>query len=135
MRIDPVATASAQPVRRTASSSGKSDAFARALSGQQGSASVAASVSINALCGVLAAQEVGDALDDQGRAKKRGEEMLDELELIRLGLIDGSIPRARLQALAALARARRGGFNDPRLSEILDHIELRAAVELAKLGY
>ncbi len=134
MRIDPTGTASAQPVRRAASGAGKSDAFARALSGQQGAANVAAPVTINALSGVLMAQEVGDALDDQGRAKKRGEEMLDELEAIRLGLFDGSIPRSRLEALAMMVRVRRGQFNDPRLSEILDDIELRAAVELAKLG-
>lgn len=40
---------------------------------------------------------------------------------------------ARLEALAQLIRAKREQVDDPRLDEILGEIELRAAVELAKL--
>jgi hypothetical protein len=60
--------------------------------------------------------------------------MLDELEQIRLGLLLGAIPRAKLEQLAQLVRARREQVDDPRLMAILDEIELRAAVELAKLA-
>jgi len=59
--------------------------------------------------------------------------MLDELEQIRLGLLLGQIPRARLEQLAQMVRARREQLDDPKLIAILDEIELRAAVELAKL--
>jgi hypothetical protein len=60
--------------------------------------------------------------------------MLDELEQIRLGLLLGQIPQARLEQLAQMVRARREQLDDPKLIAILDDIELRAAVELAKLS-
>ena len=60
--------------------------------------------------------------------------MLDELEQIRLGLLLGAIPRARLEQLAQMVRARREQLDDAKLIAILDEIELRAAVELAKLA-
>jgi hypothetical protein len=59
--------------------------------------------------------------------------MLDKLEEIRLGLLLGTIPQSRLEQLAHLVRAQRELVNDPKLTAILDEIELRAAVELAKL--
>ncbi len=59
--------------------------------------------------------------------------MLDRLEEIRVGLLTGSIPRDQLEALDRLVREQRGQVADPRLGEILDEIELRARVELAKL--
>jgi hypothetical protein len=37
--------------------------------------------------------------------------------------------------LSRLARARRADVDDPRLVEVLDEIELRAEVELAKLSF
>jgi len=51
-----------------------------------------------------------------------------------LGLLMGTIPMAKLEQLAQLMRAKREQFDDPKLQEILDDIELRAAVELAKLS-
>jgi len=68
------------------------------------------------------------------RAIQRGDAMLDELEELRLGLLLGSIPKARLEQLAQMVRARREQLDDPKLIAILDDIELRAAVELAKLS-
>jgi len=85
---------------------------------------------------VLALQEAPDAT--RGRAKKRAQErgnmMLDQLEEIRLGLLLGTIPMAKLEQLATLVRAKREQIDDPKLLSILDEIELRAAVELAKLS-
>jgi len=46
----------------------------------------------------------------------------------------GGIPRDRLKQLLELVEQRRNTFRDPRLVELLDDIELRAKVELAKLG-
>jgi hypothetical protein len=60
--------------------------------------------------------------------------MLDHLEEIRLGLLLGTIPMAKLEQLGQLVRAKRDQINDPQLLAILDEIELRAAVELAKLS-
>ena len=59
--------------------------------------------------------------------------MLDRLEEIRTGLLLGSIPRSQLHELAQVAQQTRESFVDPALSDVLDDIELRARVELAKL--
>lgn len=78
-----------------------------------------------------------EAPNDQGakkRALKRASDMLDQLEAIRLDLLDGGVPAPRLEALVRLVRLQRDQVNDPRLAHVLDEIELRARVELAKLG-
>jgi hypothetical protein len=84
----------------------------------------------------LALQDAPDA--PRGRARKRAQErgnmMLDHLEEIRMGLLLGTIPMAKLEQLAQLVRAKREQIDDPKLLAILDEIELRAAVELAKLS-
>ena len=56
------------------------------------------------------------------------------MEEIRHGLLLGMIPRAKLHALSQTVREQRQYVTDPRLGAVLDEIELRAKVELAKLG-
>ncbi|MBM3507080.1 MAG: hypothetical protein FJX64_05030 [Alphaproteobacteria bacterium] len=70
----------------------------------------------------------------QGARGRRGFDLLDRLDEIRMGLLMGAIPKDRLGNLVRLVRARRDGVMDPKLTAILDDIELRAMVELAKLG-
>jgi len=88
------------------------------------------------LTAVLAVQESPDqtAKRARQRARERAGNVLDQLDEIRLGLLMGTIPAARLEGLAQLVRAKREQVADPRLNQLLDDIELRAAVELAKLG-
>ena len=59
--------------------------------------------------------------------------MLDRLDDIRIALLTGSLPRAQLESLRHLAREQIAPEDDPQLAAILDEIELRVAVELAKL--
>ena len=91
--------------------------------------------SVDVLDGVLAIQEVGDDGDDRRKANAHGESVLQRLEQIRMGLLAGRIPTHLLNELVLSLRERRPEFTDPRLGEILDEIELRASVELAKLGH
>lgn len=81
---------------------------------------------------VLSVQEVGDHQGGRRRARQHAEQMLDRLEDIRHGLLVGAIPHDRLQELATAVRQQREALDDPHLIEILDEIELRARVELAK---
>lgn len=67
-------------------------------------------------------------------APRRGFDLLDRLDEIRMGLLMGTIPTDRLNNLLRLVRGSRDGAMDPKLNAILDDIELRAMVELAKLG-
>jgi hypothetical protein len=139
MKVDPTAPRPTTSVRKSGGSSASgSGGFAKALSDTQPShgPQMPVSVGFTDLNTVLALQEAPDAT--RGRARKRAQErgsmMLDHLEEIRMGLLLGTIPMAKLEQLAQLVRAKREQIDDPKLLEILDEIELRAAVELAKLS-
>ena len=90
--------------------------------------------------GLLAAQSVsgdpGAAPDynERKRRAQRGAELLDRLEEIRKGLLLGAIPKDRLGDLARMVREKRERGADPVISRLLDEIELRAEVEIAKLS-
>jgi hypothetical protein len=81
---------------------------------------------------VLAAQAAEDGAAERRRALTRGRSLLDELDLIRIGLLDGALPAAAIRRLNRLLRADRASLADAKLNAVLVEIELRAAVELAK---
>ena len=81
---------------------------------------------------LLALQELPDATEGRSRGLKRGHELLDMLDQVRLALLLGRIPESRLKNLLHMVRQRAEGTVDPALRDILADIELRAAVELAK---
>lgn len=88
---------------------------------------------------LLSLQEVPDATDGRSKGLARANEMLNLLEEVRKGILLGAIPESSLRNLADMARNQRENAelthqNDERLRDILDDIELRAEVELAKLG-
>lgn len=64
---------------------------------------------------------------------KRGKNLIEKLEEIRDGLLLGSISRESLINISRMVKERRYESADPRLKEIMDEIELRVEVELAKL--
>jgi hypothetical protein len=128
------------PLRRTAAvrREGKADApqgghFATALSGEQPPPAAAAPTTVSALDTLLTVQEIPDAIAGRRRAVQRGDALLDRLEDVRLALLTGVLPRERLEQLSRLARTDRTAITDPRLNAVLDEIDLRVAVELAKL--
>lgn len=136
MKIDPSAPSRAPSVRRSRVERGQaaSKTFKTHLdSGAEEAASVsdAPSVAVNPL---LSVQEVGDATTDTARARAQGAAILDRLDELRHGLLMGFVPKERLMELSRLVREGRVEVQDERLTEILDHIELRAEVELAKLA-
>lgn len=80
---------------------------------------------------ILAAQaEEGDAAGRQ--AKTRADVLLTQLDRLHADLINGSIPKEHLTGLAHTIKTARGQTLDPHLNDILDEIDLRAQVELAK---
>lgn len=88
---------------------------------------------IAALDSILALQGMDDSTDGRSKGLKHGEQLLDMLDQVRDGLLAGGIPRATLNRLANAVTRRHEAFADPRLQSVLDEIELRAHVELAKL--
>lgn len=140
MKIDPTQIRPAATRRVGAAQPASSGNFAAALheesAAAEGKSAVGGSVALSGVSTVLALQGAPDSTERRARQRaiQRGDAMLDELEEIRLGLLLGSIPRGRLEQLAQMVRARREQVDDPKLTAILDEIELRAAVELAKLA-
>jgi hypothetical protein len=139
MKVAGTRATNAGSIRRPKRSNGASgDGFASALAtGDETAASSAAGATgaLDMLDGVLSLQEVGDRGGERRRARVRGEQVLQRLEQIRLGLLAGRIPTHQLNELVRALRESRSEFTEPRLVEILDEIELRAAVELAKLDH
>lgn len=108
--------------------------FAEAFEGEESSVSpVTGATSLGQLDALLALQEVPD--DTSRRGQQRGEALLDGLDELRLAILAGRLRPTDLQRLTRLVAEQRAAVDDPRLAGILDEIELRAAVELAKLGY
>lgn len=89
---------------------------------------------LGAIAPMMGLQEIDDALARSRRGRSRASSLLDQLEEIRLELLLGGISQGRLQQLAHMVEARRPEIDDQKLAEILDEIDLRARVELAKLG-
>jgi Class II flagellar assembly regulator len=88
---------------------------------------------IAALDSILMLQGLDDSMQGKSNGLKHSEQLLDLLDSVRDGLLAGGIPRATLNKLAAAVTRRHEAFADPQLQEVLDQIELRAHVELAKL--
>lgn len=137
MKIDRVSTVGTTPSRRTErGGASKSTGFSKALAGGQppASGSVSGGSAVAPVDALLALQEIGNEPNRRSLARRRGEDLLDRLDELRLGLLDGSLPVAVIERMADIVAAQRTRIDDPHLASILDDIELRAAVELAKLG-
>ena len=136
MKIDRLSRSNAPSKRRGAASSSAGDSgFAQALAETApqtpGETAVAPAQTINAL---LALQEVDDATAGPSRGRQRAEDILDRLEELRLALVFGTVPVEKLERLAGLLSQREEAIEDPELAGIVNEIEIRAAVELAKRG-
>jgi hypothetical protein len=91
---------------------------------------IAPATSLDAL---LALQAVEDPLLKKKKLVRRGAQLLDTLEDMQADLLTGRFSESRVNHLmAVLSQAREKA--DPRLDALLDDIELRARVELAKRG-
>ncbi len=138
MKIDRLSTIGKPATRRNERNGAtKSGAFAKALSvgGEAPPASaVSGGAALAPVDALLALQEVSDDPGGRNRGRRHGEEMLDHLGDLHLGLLSGRMTLGALDRLSAMVTAKRGLVDDPRLVQILDEIEIRAAVELAKLG-
>lgn len=87
-------------------------------------------MSVDAL---LALQDVGGPMERRRRAVGRAGRILDILDEVKLGVLSGETSAGDLERLSAAVRDQRQGVDDERLEGVLDEIEVRAAVELAKL--
>lgn len=103
-----------------------------------GSAPASATASAASVSGVadvsalMALQGVEDATERRRRAIRRGGGLLDRLDELKLALLSGEAGEGALERLSRSLREDRPIDADPGLNSLLDQIDLRAAVELAK---
>ena len=109
-----------------------------ALAGPDAAAETAATVQVAGAAGLgsidalMALQGAPEPLERRRRAVRRAGRLLDVLDEVKLSLLDGSASGTALERLRGAVREARDGTDDPRLEGVLNEIETRAAVELAK---
>lgn len=108
------------------------------MAGTTSTSSPAPSVSANAAGGVadvsalMALQGVETATEGRRRGIRRGRGLLDRLDEIKLALLAGESGESALVGLARDLGEHRPDEADAGLKGLLDQIDLRARVELAK---
>lgn len=121
-------------VRKPTRTGGGADFLSHVQGGEDGAAKVAGAQTPMAVNPLIALQEVEDSTTGRRKARQRADDILDKLEELRLGILSGNFPRERLEQLIRVVQARRAATDDPRLEALLDEIDLRAQVEIAKLS-
>ncbi|MCX7281416.1 MAG: flagellar assembly protein FliX [Alphaproteobacteria bacterium] len=120
-------------IKRKAPAGAPSSGFAVSEAPESHGQIVAGPGPIAALDSILMLQGMGDSMQGKRKCVAHAEQLLDLLDSVRAGLLASEIPRATLNKLAAAMTRRHEAFADPALQDVLDQIELRAHVELAKL--
>ncbi|HEY1961171.1 MAG TPA: flagellar assembly protein FliX [Rhizomicrobium sp.] len=121
-------------VRRIAKQPGAPDNVFQLTSGEPARApAVSGPGPIAAVESILTLQGLDDSTSGRSKGLVHGQQLLDMLDEVRDGLLCGGIPRTTLNRLAVAVGRRHETFADPNLQGVLDEIELRARVELAKL--
>lgn len=91
--------------------------------------------SISKVDSLIAAQAVEDPTEKkaQKRMRERAGNILDALDRIKVALLNGNLRFSHLENITHMIAVNRERINDPELAYLLDEIDLRAQVELAKL--
>ena len=135
MRIDsnrPILPATPRRDGKAGSASGSD--FSSAVSAEHPISAPSAPRPMTPVDGLFQIQEMPDALAQRRRAVQRGGTLLDRLDDLRLALLVGSLSPGQIAELQRAVASERSKVDDPRLATLLDEIDLRARVELAKLS-
>jgi hypothetical protein len=125
---------SAGGVKKTAKTkSAGGVSFSSHLQEAEEAQAVVSTSAIGGIDSILSLQSMGSSTDGNSKARQYGTDVLDVLEKILHDLLAGGVPVSRLQNLATLMqRQREYGNVNPQMLDIIDEIETRALVELAK---
>jgi kynureninase len=134
LRIDATNRTSGVAGRSAVGKAGSGPAFVPA--GGHGAARVNTTAPVAPAAGldaILALQAVGDFTESRRKAVKRGSNLLDLLDAMKADLLIGRATPQRLDAMVAQLSTLRERV-EPGLDALIDDIELRVRVELAKQG-
>ena len=82
---------------------------------------------------LIAVQEVEDREARRQNLISHGDRLLDLLTDLRNGLIMGGLAKSTIETIGATLQSRKEQIDDPGLLALIKEIEVRAAVELAKI--
>ncbi|MBX2833872.1 MAG: flagellar assembly protein FliX [Micavibrio sp.] len=104
-------------------------------SGPQNAAPSQASQNIAQVDALLALQGAEDptAKAAKNRMRARADDLLSGLEGVRNAMLTGQLTVGHMIDIADVVASHREKINDPAMTAILDEIDLRAQVELAKM--
>lgn len=88
---------------------------------------------VSSIDALLTLQEVGGPMERRRKAVRRAGAILDVLDDLKIGVLEGGVDRSTLGRLIEAVRQQRARTGDAGLEGVLDEIETRAAVEMAKL--
>ena len=132
MKVDPARRTSVSNTKRSKGTVKSTDlAFTSVLDAELRTEQSTANLKVSTVDALLPV-EPATADSDKRPASSRAGLILDRLEDIRQGLLVGAISKPRLEELAGTIKETRASALDPVMSDILDEIELRAKIELAK---
>lgn len=134
MRIEQASRTGAQTPARKSRAAGSGAAFSLSTHAEFVPAqSSGAAPAIQGIEALVALQAVDGRSGGREAAVKRGRDMLDALDDLKLAVLEGDGGRAALARLkSALATAADEASLQSDLADVLGEIELRAEVELAK---
>lgn len=69
----------------------------------------------------------------QKRMRERANTLLDRLSDLKMAILTGQVTIGHMVSIADVAALHREKITDPELSALLDEVDLRAQIELAKL--
>jgi len=132
--VGPNGVSTPASTRPTRSASGFSLGQAAAPSAPAPAATTASAATggVSDVSALMALQGVEGPLEKRRRAIRRGSGLLDRLDEIKLALLNGDADERALDRLARSLREERAADDDKDLGALLDQIDLRASVELAK---
>ncbi|HPQ51368.1 MAG: flagellar assembly protein FliX [Alphaproteobacteria bacterium] len=98
-------------------------------------AHTAAAGAIAGIDALLMAQESDDPAERAARKRmqKRAGDLLSELDRIKIGMLSGTLSVGNLIDIADVVASHRERLKDPQLCSLLDEIDLRAQIEIAKM--
>ena len=134
MRVNAQTGMSTATQRASSGRDASGAAFTLAATQQpSGPDTVSAACNPATLDAILALQDLGSRHDRRRRAIRRGHALLDRLDQLRTCLLDGAVPATLLHQLREDLAIAGEPYEDGALQAVLSGIEVRAAVEIAKL--
>lgn len=120
-----------------AKKAGKADGtFGAMVTGAaQETAGAAATQSIAKVDALLAVQGAESSTERSARRRMRdrGDKVLRQLDHLRLAVLTGNLTIGQVIDIADVVASHREKITDPELTSVLDEIDLRAQIEIAKM--